>query len=83
MIGSVLLDKIIMEVLFEEVSFEHRCELMKKNKTCKYWGRAVFQEEGTIRAKVLRWKQDGLSKEEQRGRCEWSRFIKGTLEKVR
>lgn len=56
MIGNVLVDKIIMEVLLEEVTFEHRCELMKKNKTCKYWGRAVFQEEGIIRAKVLRWK---------------------------
>lgn len=33
MIGSVLLDKIIMEVPFEEVTFEHRCELMKQNKT--------------------------------------------------
>lgn len=83
MIGNVLLDKIIMEVRFEEVTSEHRCELLKKNMTCKYWRRAMFQEEGTITAKVSRWEQDGKSKEEQRDRCEWSRFIKGTLEKVR
>lgn len=43
----------------------------------------MFQEEGTIRAKVSKWEQDGMSKEEQRDWCEWSRFIKGTLEKVR
>lgn len=76
--NTILLGKMIMGGLFEEVKSEHRCKLVERIRNVNFVKGSV-PGRGNTRAKVLSGKK--MFKEQRRGQCEWSRFIKGDIRK--
>lgn len=75
---NTLLSKMIVGGLFEEVKSEHRCKLIE---TIRHVNIRVGQcsRQREQKSKSVEWEKDVQG--QQRGQCEWNRFIKGNVRK--